>query len=357
MMLFLSLSPRSPRLRVRPAVFGAAAALMLAAAACAPPRLAPEIAAGRVVADTVFSTALVDNPLGDSPYRAVSIYLPPGYGRTARRYPVVYLLHGFDGGPSQWTERFALRSAMDSLIASGRVRPMIVVMPDGGNRFGGSFFANAAATGRWGIFLVREVVAHVDSRYLTLARPSSRGIAGWSMGGHAALHRAAEHPEVFGAVYALSPCCLGPELLADFGDAPRAAALALRTPEQVAAAPFGSKLLVSVAAILSPDPSRPLGLALPFAPGRGDALARWNENTPARLARSFAVSPMRPRIAFDVGTRDGLRHIPTTTRALNAALTEAGVRHTFEEYDGTHGSHVAERLRTRVLPFFSRVLR
>lgn len=332
-------------------------AVLAAAAACAPPRLAPATAAGRVVADTVHSSALAGNPLGDSPRRAVSVYLPPDYGRTARRYPVVYLLHGFDGGPSQWTERFALRTAMDSLIASGAVRPMMVVMPDGGNRFGGSFFANSAATGRWGAFLVRDVVAHVDARYRTLARPASRGIAGWSMGGHAALHRSAEHPELFGAAYALSPCCLGPEILSDFGEAPRAAALALRTPADVAAAPFGSKLLVAVAALHSPDPSQPLGIALPFAPGREDALAQWSEHTPARLARSYASSSARPRVAFDVGTRDGLRHIPPTTRALHAALTEAGVAHTFEEYDGTHGSHIAERMRTRVFPFFSRVLR
>lgn len=310
-----------------------------------------------MVADTAHSAALAENPLGDSPKRAVSVYLPPDYGRTSRRYPVVYLLHGFDGGPAQWTERFALRTAMDSLIAAGAVRPMIVVMPDGGNRFGGSFFANSPATGRWGDFLVHEVVAHVDGRYRTLARPASRGVAGWSMGGHAALHRAVENPRVFGAAYGLSPCCLGPEILRDFGDAPRAAALALRTPAEVAAAPFGSKLLVAVAALHSPDASHPLGLALPFAPGREDVLARWNEHTPARLARSYADAQDRPRIAFDVGTRDGLTHIPPTARALHAALTEAGVAHSFEEYDGTHGSHVARRMRTRVLPFFSRVLR
>ncbi len=338
-------------------VLRAAAALgVCAAAACVPPRLAPTASAGRVVADTVHSPALADNPLGDSPRRAVSVYLPPDYGRTTRRYPVVYLLHGFDGGPAQWTERFSLRTAMDSLIGSGAVRPMIVAVPDGGNRFGGSFFANSAATGRWGDFLVRDVVAHVDARYRTLARPGSRGVAGWSMGGHAALHRAAEHPEVFGAAYALSPCCLGPEVLRDFGDAPRAAALALRTPAEVAAAPFGSRLLVALAALHSPDPWHPLGLTLPSGPGRADVLARWGEHSPARLARRYAAAATRPRVAFDAGTRDALRHIPLTARDLHAALAEAGVAHTFEEYDGTHGSHIAERMRTRTFPFFSRVL-
>jgi enterochelin esterase-like enzyme len=337
------------------------AALALAGCATSAPRAAP--AAGRVVADTVRSAALAGNPLGDSPDRALAVYLPPGYGRTARRYPVVYLLHGFDGSPSQWTDRFALGAAMDSLVAAGAVRPMIVVAPDGSNRFGGSFFANSTATGRWGDFLLRDVVAHVDARYRTLPRAGSRGIAGWSMGGHAALHHALAHPDVFGAVYAMSPCCLGPEILRDFGERNPAAwpaTLALRTPSDVAAAPFISKLQVAVTAVLSPDPSRPLGLAFPFAPGAApddEVMARWRAATPERLVSSYAASPARLRaLAFDAGTRDGFLHIPPTARALHTALTEAGVAHTFEEYDGTHGSHIAARLRTTMLPFFSRAL-
>lgn len=339
------------------------AALVLAGCASSAPPAEP--ASGRVVADTVRSAALIGNPLGDSPDRALSVYLPPGYGRTGRRYPVVYLLHGFDGNPAQWTDRFALGAAMDSLIAAGGARPMIVVAPDGSNRFGGSFFANSTATGRWGDFLLRDVVAHVDARYRTVPRAGSRGIAGWSMGGHAALNHAMWHPEVFGAVYAMSPCCLGPEILRDFGERNPAAwptTLALRTPAHVAAAPFISKLQVAVTAVLSPDPARPLGLAFPFAPGAApvpvdDVMSRWRSATPERLVSRYAASPVRLRaLAFDAGTRDGFLHIPPTARALHAALTDAGIPHTFHEYDGTHGSHIAARMRTTMLPFFSRAL-
>src|SRR5688500_5237291 len=67
-----------------------------AARPAAPPR-------GTLVRDTVRSEALRGNPLGDPADRAVAVYLPPSYAASPERsYPVVYLLHGFDGGPDQW---------------------------------------------------------------------------------------------------------------------------------------------------------------------------------------------------------------------------------------------------------------
>jgi S-formylglutathione hydrolase FrmB len=352
------------------------AALLLAS--CAPPA-APrgrEAAAaavpssGTLVRDTVRSAALRGNPLGDPAARAVAVYLPPSYAASpGRRYPTVYLLHGFDGDPDQWTGRMRLPRAIDSLVAAGAVREMIVVMPDGKNSFGGSFFANSAATGRWEDFLVREVVKHVDGRYRTVRSAAGRGIGGWSMGGHAALRLAARHPEVFGAAYGLSPCCLG-DLWADFGPeggtagepaVPWAGAMNLRTREDLAAAGFGVRLRMALAALFSPDPSgSPFAVALPFTwavdgtyPAR-PAHSAWARVSPDSLAARHRRGFARLRgIAFDAGTEDGLRHIPGSTRALSAALAREGIPHTFEPYAGTHGSHIAERLRTRVLPFFS----
>jgi S-formylglutathione hydrolase FrmB len=343
-------------------------ALLALAAGCAPPRApaAPAVpTASRVVEDTVASRSLRGNPLGDSPRRGAAVYLPPGYAESELRYPVVYLLHGFAGDPRQWTERFALRAAMDSLIAAGAARPMIVVAPDGGNAFGGSFYANSPATGRWGDFVARDLVRHVDRRYRTVRRPSARGIGGWSMGGYGALRLATEHPETFGAVYALSPCCLGAEVLEDAGAARSwPAALALRTPAEARAAAFSPRFYTALAAVLSPDASRPLGVAFPFVMGGSGAvlepgvLARWRAATPALLVQSYRAERGRLQAtAFDAGRQDGFAHIPTTTRALHRAFEAAAIPHTYEEYEGTHGSRIGERLRSRVLPFFSRELK
>lgn len=346
-------------------------ALLLASCAPAPapaPTPGHQPAPGVVVDDTVRSAALRGNPLGDAPDRYVAVYLPPSYSAEPwRRYPVVYLLHGFDGDPSQWAgERMRLPAAMDSLTAAGVVREMIVVMPDGRNALGGSFFANSPATGRWEDFLVRETVAHVDRRYRTVPGAEGRGIAGWSMGGHAALRLAARHPEVFGAAYGLSPCCLG-ALWADLSPESEAGARTwaeagrARDRASLAAAPFWARLALAIAALESPDASRPpFGIGLPFA-ADGDRLTpvepahtRWGAVSPDSLVARHRAGLARLRgIAFDGGTEDGFRHIPASTRALSEALARAGVPHRFELYEGTHGSRVAERLRTRVLPFLS----
>lgn len=352
-----------------------AAALLLAscAPAAAPPRgdaapaAAPATRAGVVVRDTVRSTALRGNPLGDAADRAVAVYLPPSYAASpARRYPVVYLLHGFDGDPDQWAgERMRLPAAMDSLAAAGAVREMIVVMPDGRNALGGSFFADTKAAGRWEDFLVREVVGHVDRRFRTVPGAAGRGIAGWSMGGHAALRLAGSHPEVFGAAYALSPCCLG-DLWADLSPDGEAGlrvwveADAVRDRGALGRAGFGARLALAMGAMASPDAGEPLGIALPFRPGAGGlvpvepAHGAWSAISADSLVARHAAGFARLRgLAFDAGGEDYFRHIPLSTRALSAALARAGIPHAYEPYAGTHGSRVAERLRTRVLPFFS----
>ncbi|HEV2147839.1 MAG TPA: alpha/beta hydrolase-fold protein [Longimicrobiaceae bacterium] len=311
------------RLFIVAALLSAACTLSPGVPVSTTPAAASTAATGTVVHDTVRSAALRGNPLGDPADRHVAIYLPPSYAaEPSRRYPVVYLLHGFDGDPEQWAEeRMRVPQAMDSLVAAGTVREMVVVMPDGKNALGGSFFANSPATGRWEDFAVREVVAHVDRRYRTLPGPAGRGIAGWSMGGHAALRLAAAHPEVFGAAYALSPCCLG-DLWADFGPRggtadqmaePWRRAMSLRSREEVAAAGFGVRLRLALAALLSPDPSgRPVGVALPFTwamdgtyPAQ-PAHSAWDRASPdslvARHLRGFA----RLRgVAFDAGRTTG----------------------------------------------------
>lgn len=321
---------------------------------------------GTLVRDTVRSEALRGNPLGDAPDRAVAVYLPPSYASSpARRYPAVYLLHGFDGDPGQWAgERMRLPRAMDSLAAAGAVGEMIVVMPDGKNALGGSFFASSPATGRWEDFLVREVVRHVDGRYRTVPDAAGRGIGGWSMGGHAALRLAGRHPDVFGAVYALSPCCLG-DLWADLGPGGAGGrawteADSLRDAGALAGAGFGARLALAVGAMVSPDARAPLGIARPFVPGADGprpaepAHGAWSAVSPDSLVARHGDGFARLRgIAFDAGTEDAFRHIPRSTRALADALRRAGIPHRFEAYEGTHGSHVAGRLRTRLLPFFS----
>ena len=146
---------------------------------------------GRIVADTVPAPSLAGNLLRDPAVQPAWVYLPPGYGDAKTRYPVLYLLHGVLDDPSVWIEPvyqgMTIPATMDSLIAAGAIRPMIVVMPNGRNALGGSYYRNSTVTGGWGDYIARDLVRHVDARYRTLGSAGGRAIAGHSMGGLGAI--------------------------------------------------------------------------------------------------------------------------------------------------------------------------
>ncbi len=146
-------------------------------------------AEGRLVSSTVHSRALEGNLLGDAADRSVIVYLPPSYdGTPTKRYPVVYLLHGNIHRNTVWTEGgfqgLNIKTAMDTLITSGTVREMMVVMPDVSNRYRGSHYANSVLTGSWADFIAQELVAHIDARYRTVRSPTGRGRAFDGRPGH-----------------------------------------------------------------------------------------------------------------------------------------------------------------------------
>jgi enterochelin esterase-like enzyme len=123
------------------------------------------------------------------------LYLPPGFTR-AERYPVVYLLHGMPGSPSEYPDGTGLVTFADEAIAAGTVRPFIAVMPAAGPRHG----YNGEWAGPWERGLVDETVPWVEAHLPTIAGPHARVIAGLSAGGYGAVDIALRHPDVFGTV-------------------------------------------------------------------------------------------------------------------------------------------------------------
>lgn len=129
-------------------------------------------------------------------YGDYSVYLPPGYGQgSRRRYPVVYLLHGGSDTVTFFAELGAPR-AMDAGIRAGTIRPMILVMVDGGPMFTGDGDVPLSFED----FLVSELMPDVDHRWRTVADRSGRAIGGVSLGGRHALEFAADHPGLVAAV-------------------------------------------------------------------------------------------------------------------------------------------------------------
>lgn len=160
----------------------------------APPRPPRGVATGKRVTASFPSTALGQR-------RSVEVQLPPGYAQAAaagRRFPVVYLLHGNPGNASQLFRIGAADVAEDTLLARGRVRPMILVVPDGRSSGFGAHteWANARA-GRWESFLL-EVVRFIDAHFATLADRRHRVLAGLSEGGFAAANVALHRVHTFG---------------------------------------------------------------------------------------------------------------------------------------------------------------
>jgi len=325
---------------------------------------AQQASAGQLVSDTLHSAALEHNVYGDSPSRGMLVYLPPSYATSpAKRYPVVYLLHGFGTTERFWVSAGHVKTAMDSLLATGGAREMILVMPNSSNVFGGSFYANSATTGNWDDFIAKELVEFIDHKYRTLARPQSRGLGGHSMGGYGTFAIGMRHAgDVYGSLYAMSACCT--QVSRDPGGSALWDSVgAVRTVAEGTRLPFIPRAVLAMCAAFSPNPSGPpLFVTLPFVRRDGRlelneaAFAGWVENAPLAMIASHAAALKQLRgVMFDVGLSDQV--VPIAALAtLDSALTRAGVTHTYETYDGDHANRVGLRVATRVLPFFSRTL-
>jgi enterochelin esterase-like enzyme len=150
---------------------------------------------GNGAAQGLVRTAQLDSPaLGRT--ASYAVYTPPGYAaaaRAGRRFPVLYLLHAPPGSPTGYLTIGALAVRMDELIAAHKIRPFIVVIPDGHTSVDGNDteWANAGA-GRYEQFVL-DVVHNVDARYATLPARGDRAIAGLSEGGYGATNIALHH--------------------------------------------------------------------------------------------------------------------------------------------------------------------
>ena len=127
--------------------------------------------------------------------RVATVYAPPGYMNGSQRYPVLYLVHGAGDSYDSWTSVGHANLILDNLIAAGKAKPMIIVMPFGHtpDRPGGNILANTD----FGDDLIRDLVPYVDGNFRTLADQPNRAMAGLSMGGSHTIRFGLTHPELF----------------------------------------------------------------------------------------------------------------------------------------------------------------
>jgi S-formylglutathione hydrolase len=325
-------------------------------------------AQSQVVDVTVHSPGLEHNLLGDPADQNVSIYLPEAYKREpGRRFAVLYFLHGYSDPMPRHEAAEEMRATMDGLIARGAAQPFIIVLPNGLNKYRGSFYANSTTTGNWDDYVTKDVVGYVDGHYRTLATVEHRAIAGHSMGGYGALTLAFRHPDVFSAVYAMSPCCT--DLIADSGPSNPAwiAVREMKSPDDVPAAlkngHFFDGAFASMTAALAPDPKAKTLGDLPFT-GTGRVLTTDPvvfELVASKMPANM-VFPLLPKIAqlkgiyIEYGAQENFTHIIAGARETAQRLSEAGISNTLEVFQGDHVNHFDQRIKERVLPWVSTMI-
>jgi len=333
---------------------------------------------GRIVRETVHAVSLENSVSKENPDRKVSIYLPPTYDSSPTgRYPVIYLLHGIGDTDETWTTSWtrnndgywAIQNVMDKGIAEGKFGEMIVVMPDNKTNWFGSFYINSNITGNWDDFNSAELVRYIDTKYRTLNDPGHRGILGHSMGGFGALSLGMRHPDVFSVVYAMNPAII--DWGADLTIASPAFSAILKArsfDELLATKDLYTMATVTLGQAFSPNPNKPpFYVDLPFKMVEGKlepdepGFRRWRENSLIRMVDKYQGNLRKLRgLRFDSGYEDEFRFIPVNSRSLSIELTNYGVEHTFEEYNGDHRNRMwgrQGRLYSEILPYLWEMLK
>ncbi|MDQ6826699.1 MAG: esterase family protein [Candidatus Eremiobacteraeota bacterium] len=309
---------------------------------------------GSVHIDFIDSPALANNALGDPAVRPLGVYTPPGYdAQGSKRYPALYCLHGYTGDTA------ALLSARpwetnvvqwaDRLITEKRMPEALLVIVDGFTRLGGSQYMDSIHNGAYATYTTRDVIAHVDASYRTIAHEGGRAVFGKSSGGYGSMHLVMMHPGVFAAFASHSGDAYFRLFSRSFADAQRglekhahieAFVEDFERKSKRSAAEYTTMEMLGYSAAYSPREAAAFALDLPFdlrtGEIRDDVFARWLEWDPVEMCLSKRAELERLRLRYlDCGRNDeyaldiGARIFTQRLRDLHLP-----VRH--EEFDDDH---------------------
>ena len=322
--------------------------------------------------------SLDNNLLGDSTVQPVRVLLPPSYASGTKRYPVLYLLPGFGG--SAIADEYFPPQIIARMMIEGQVKEMILVVINGENRLGGSFYVNSPVTGNWEDFVTRDVIRYIDEHYRTITEPEGRGITGHSMGGTGAFHLAMRHPEIYSATYAMSPGLFDEKGLADshmFTPQNRIKAfLKARDALKDLSVEQAIKKMVkdegslgftfAYGAAYVPNPQiGPPFFDYPYKMNNGSLEVdpviwqRWEAGFGelSKKIKQYKTNLQKLNgIVIDYGRQDAFAWIPRGSDYLSQQLDAAGIPHELLSFEGTHNNLIEERILEHVLPFFTQQL-
>ena len=324
---------------------------------------------GKVIVDHLYSASL-ENPGGEDPTRRVTVYLPPGYDKTTDRYPVIYYLHGITWSDSLQIAVTHFDKLLDKAIATGKIKPVIVVMPNQYTLYRGSWYTNSTLTGKWADFTGIDLVAFVDKKYRTLPNSGSRGVAGHSMGGQGAIKMGMLFPEVFSSVYAMSPAHMG-TLTEGFGIRGnvhnRINEITSREQLTTGYAEFLPNVLVSMGRAYSPNlDNPPYYMDFPYEYIDDsliinyDVIKKWKKKSALGMVDDHIEDLKKLKaLKLEWGRNEDNNLIPNTCLEFSKKLENLGIKHYAEIYIGDHTNSLWTedgRGLNDMLPFFDTYL-
>lgn len=228
-----------------------------------------------------------------------SIYLPADYHAGNRKYPVVYLLHGYTDDETGWIQFGEANRIASKAIEEGTIPSMIIVMPDAGVTW---YMNDYLGKKNYEDMFINELIPYIDATYRTRAKKEFRGISGLSMGGHGALLYAMHHPDLFTACAAFSSAIFSDEYI-------------MNMPEKDYNHIFAELLSGKVT-------------------GKARITPHWQKNSTLELAKTVPEDSLKKvRWYFDCGDQDFLYE---GNALMHIALRKRNIPHEFRMRAGGH---------------------
>ena len=320
-------------------------------------------AQGKVVHDSLYSASLALNLIGDPAKRELTVYLPPGYDSGDEQYPVIYFLHGYLTGIKNrvWLlPSIHIDSILDSLILYEGIRPFIAVLPDGDNKFHGSFYGASPVIGDYEKYIVKEIPDYIEKIYRVMPGKQNRFLTGHSMGGFGAAYLGMKYAALYAAIGIMSGALDWSEtsagIISEYYARPTPHAW-----EEWMKFEWKTKVLYAMAAAFSPDPDAgPFFTKLPMRIENGglvsdkDAWQKFMQNSPLFMIPGYLGELNGFQgIILTCGTED---YLISQSEDFHAILRHYHVRHEYHLIHGTHLTVMPESIKETVR-FFDRVMK
>ena len=262
---------------------------------------------GKVIKSIKFHSQILDTIVN------YSIYLPPSYEESTKKYPVLYLLHGYTDNENTWLDNAFVNQVADQKILSKEIDEMIIVMPNGGLKW---FVNQPNGDFNYEDMFIKEFIPYIEQTYRIKADKKHRAISGLSMGGYAALGYAMRHPDIFATCVAYSAAIRPDDEV-------------LKTSQKhfdyLYAHVYGKNVK-----------------------GKARLSEHWNNNNPIYLAKTISVEKLKSvNWYITCGDDDWLYYGNSVLRKI---FRDRGIPHEYRVMDGRHNwyywrTHIGEGLK------------